>query len=83
MNAPLLVLENITKSFGPVKALKGVNLEVARGEIHALIGENGAGKSTLMKVLSGAERPDGGSITFNGKPYAPKSPPKAACRALP
>ena len=74
MNAPLLVLENITKSFGPVKALKGVNLEVARGEIHALIGENGAGKSTLMKVLSGAERPDGGSITFNGKPYAPKSP---------
>ncbi len=74
MTAPLLVLENITKSFGPVKALKGVNLEVARGEIHALIGENGAGKSTLMKVLSGAERPDGGSITFNGKPYAPKSP---------
>ena len=74
MNAPLLVLENITKSFGPVKALKGVNLEVARGEIHALIGENGAGKSTLMKILSGAERPDAGSITFNGKPYAPKSP---------
>jgi ribose transport system ATP-binding protein len=74
MTAPLLTLENITKSFGPVKALKGVNLSVARGEIHALIGENGAGKSTLMKILSGAEKPDGGTITFNGKPYAPKSP---------
>lgn len=74
MTAPLLTLEHITKSFGPVKALKGVNLEVARGEIHALIGENGAGKSTLMKILSGAERPDAGTITFNGKPYAPQSP---------
>ncbi len=72
--ALLLSLQQITKSFGPVKALKGVNLEVQRGEVHALIGENGAGKSTLMKILSGAEKPDSGTISFAGKLYVPSSP---------
>ncbi|MDO1447677.1 sugar ABC transporter ATP-binding protein [Rhodocytophaga aerolata] len=70
----LLKLTNIIKTFGPVKALGGVQLEVAQGEIHALIGENGAGKSTLMKILSGAEKPDSGEIMFDGKPYHPQNP---------
>lgn len=73
----LLQLNDITKSFGPVKALQGVDLAVQEGEIHALIGENGAGKSTLMKVLSGAHHPDGGTMTFMGKPFTPRSPLEA------
>lgn len=70
----LLQLENIAKSFGPVRALRGVNLQVQAAEVHALIGENGAGKSTLMKILSGALQPDGGGITFMGRPYRPANP---------
>ncbi len=65
----ILVMKNITKEFPGVKALDNVNLEVARGEIHALVGENGAGKSTLMNVLSGTY-PYGsytGDIIYNGE----------------
>ncbi|MBE6904947.1 MAG: sugar ABC transporter ATP-binding protein [Ruminococcaceae bacterium] len=59
-------MENIYKSFGGVKALKGVSLQVRQGEIHALVGENGAGKSTLMKILSGAYKKDRGEIYIDG-----------------
>ena len=65
----ILVMEHITKEFPGVKALDDVNLEVRRGEIHALIGENGAGKSTLMNVLSG-QYPYGsytGKVIYEGK----------------
>ena len=65
----LLQMKNITKTFGPVKALTDVNLDVKRGEIHAVCGENGAGKSTLMNVLSGVY-PHGtysGDIIFDGQ----------------
>ena len=55
MTDNILVMKNITKEFPGVKALDNVNLEVERGEIHALVGENGAGKSTLMNVLSGTD----------------------------
>lgn len=70
----MLQLQNITKSFGGVKALKGVDLELQPGEIHALLGENGAGKSTLMKVISGAHAADSGTLIFNGETIAHNSP---------
>jgi ribose transport system ATP-binding protein len=73
MSLRLRVL-NIRKSFGSTHALRNVSLEIAPGEVHALIGENGAGKSTLMKILSGAYRPDGGQIFLNGAVYDPRDP---------
>jgi ABC-type uncharacterized transport system ATPase subunit len=60
-------MENITKSFGALKANEDVNLSVYAGEIHALLGENGAGKSTLMNMLSGIYTPDSGFISVEGK----------------
>lgn len=63
---PLLQMREITKRFGYIKALDGVDLDVFPGEIHALMGENGAGKSTLMKVLSGAHKATSGSILVDG-----------------
>ncbi|MCC6389336.1 MAG: ATP-binding cassette domain-containing protein, partial [Bryobacterales bacterium] len=63
----LLDVRGISKSFPGVQALREVELEVRRGEVHALCGENGAGKSTLMYVLAGAQRPDSGSIWFDGR----------------
>lgn len=71
---PLLRLAGIHKSFGPVRALQGVDLDAYPGEVHALIGENGAGKSTLVKILSGAYRPDAGTMELDGQPYRPRSP---------
>ncbi|MCP3713592.1 sugar ABC transporter ATP-binding protein [Paraburkholderia sp. CNPSo 3274] len=64
----LLSALNLTKHYGGVKALTGVSLELAPGEIHALCGENGAGKSTFIKILGGLVEPDDGSITVDGQP---------------
>ena len=66
----ILQMQNVSKSFGGVHALVDVHLTVARGEIHALMGENGAGKSTLMNVLTGVIPMDAGSIEFDGKSYS-------------
>ena len=63
----LLEMKNISKYFGPVEALKGVSLNVDRGEIHGLLGENGAGKSTLMNILAGTYSATDGEIYFGGK----------------
>ncbi|HEX7981848.1 MAG TPA: ABC transporter ATP-binding protein [Gemmatimonadaceae bacterium] len=65
--APAIRLRDIVKSFGPVQANRGAELEVAHGEIHALVGENGAGKSTLMRVLAGMYAPDSGLMAVEGR----------------
>jgi len=67
-------MNNISKSFGGVKALDNVDLHVKSGEILALVGENGAGKSTLMKILSGAYRKDKGSVMLDGEEVQINSP---------
>lgn len=77
-----LRMTGIRKSYGPTAALQGVDLELRPGEVHALIGENGAGKSTLMKVLSGAEQPDSGSMVLDGSEYHPAGPNDARRRGV-
>jgi ABC-type sugar transport system ATPase subunit len=74
MDKPILLrMTGIDKSFAGVRALNQVDFEVARGEVHALMGENGAGKSTLMKVLTGIYAKDAGTIEFDGKEISPKT----------
>lgn len=73
----ILTMKGIDKSFPGVHALKGVNLEVKKGEVHALMGENGAGKSTLMKVLTGIYSKDEGSITYEGREVEFTTPKEA------
>lgn len=62
----VLTTDNVSKRFGGVQALAGVSLNVRRGDVHCLAGENGSGKSTLIKIISGVERPDSGTITIAG-----------------
>ena len=64
---PAIRMQEIDKSFGPVRANRGASLEVIPGEIHALVGENGAGKSTLMRILGGLMKPDAGKLEVNGR----------------
>ncbi|MCC7023825.1 MAG: sugar ABC transporter ATP-binding protein [Thermomicrobiales bacterium] len=75
--APVLEARNINKHFGPVHALKDVNLSVRPGEVLALIGDNGAGKSTLINVLTGVLPFDSGEIIFDGQPVRFSSPQDA------
>lgn len=77
MSAPAVALRNITRRFGPVVANDDVSLELAPGEIHALVGENGAGKTTLMRVLYGLLPPDAGRIEVDGRPARIRHPADA------
>ena len=74
---PTLALVNVSKSFGAVKALQNVTLELYAGEVHALAGENGAGKSTVVKTFAGVHRPDGGEVRVDGRPVVFTGPADA------
>jgi ABC-type sugar transport system ATPase subunit len=69
----VLRVEHVTKSFGPISALRDINLHLRKGEVLGLLGDNGAGKSTLIKILSGFQKQDSGTMWLKGEPYAPKS----------
>jgi ABC-type sugar transport system ATPase subunit len=66
-------VEHVTKRFGPVTALRDINMHLRKGEVLGLLGDNGAGKSTLIKILCGFQKADTGQMTLNGEPYEPRS----------
>lgn len=78
----VLRVHGITKSFGPNQVLRGVGLSITRGTIYGLMGANGAGKSTLIKILSGAEKPDGGTILLGGEQVTFADPLAATRRGI-
>jgi ABC-type sugar transport system ATPase subunit len=71
---PLLSLRGITKNFGAVQALRGVDLDILPGKVTALVGDNGAGKSTMIKTISGIWSPTSGEMRWNGELVAPRTP---------
>ena len=77
MDDPILTMKAVGKRFPGVIALRGVSLEIARGEGHVLLGENGAGKSTLINLLGGVYPADEGEIIFDGAAYRPRTPTDA------
>src|SRR5262245_36091939 len=79
---PSIEFQHIDKSFGAVDALKDVNIAIAAGEAHAIVGENGAGKSTLLKILAGSLRPDRGELRIGGDAVALASPREALARGI-
>ncbi|HEV7751214.1 MAG TPA: sugar ABC transporter ATP-binding protein, partial [Baekduia sp.] len=82
MAETFLAVDGVTKRYPGVTALSGVSLELRRGEVHGLIGENGAGKSTLIRIMTGATRPDEGTVTIDGEPVMLSSPGDARRRGV-
>src|SRR3954454_19909196 len=78
----MLRIQGLCKSFFGVQVLHEVGLELNPGEVLGLVGENGSGKSTTMNILGGVHRPDRGSMTLDGEPYAPRGPKDAAARGI-
>jgi ABC-type sugar transport system ATPase subunit len=78
----VLRVEHIAKSFGPVTALRDVNLHLRKGEVLGLLGDNGAGKSTLIKIISGFQQQDSGQMFLHGEPYQPKSVDDARAKGI-
>src|ERR1700689_2518934 len=79
---PLLRLRGIGKSFGPVQALAGVNLDIPAAQVTALVGDNGAGKSTLIKTVSGIWQPTSGQMLWNGEPVSLQGPRDATALGI-
>src|SRR5437016_14420528 len=67
MSPPVLAVSGVSKAFVGVQALKGVSFNLLPGEVHALVGENGAGKSSLIKIITGAHKPDTGTLEIAGQ----------------
>jgi simple sugar transport system ATP-binding protein len=78
----VLRVEHIAKRFGPVTALRDVNLHLRKGEVLGLLGDNGAGKSTLIKIICGFQKQDSGKMWLHGQPYEPKSVDDARSRGI-
>ena len=78
----VLRVEHIAKRFGPVTALRDVNLHLRKGEVLGLLGDNGAGKSTLIKILCGFQKQDTGRMFLHGQPYEPKSVDDARSKGI-
>jgi D-xylose transport system ATP-binding protein len=79
---PLLRLDNITRNFGAIEALRGVSFDIARGEVVALLGDNGAGKSTLVKIISGGLEASSGRVLFDGEERKFNSPAEAKAAGI-
>jgi simple sugar transport system ATP-binding protein len=78
----VLRVEHVAKRFGPVIALRDVNLHLRKGEVLGLLGDNGAGKSTLMKIICGFQKQDSGQMFLHGEPYQPKSVDDARSKGI-
>ncbi len=80
--APVLRLQNVESAYGPIRAIRGVSLQVGRGQIATVLGGNGAGKSTILKTISGIIDPRKGSIEFNGEDITSRDPSLIVRRGL-